>query len=298
MVRATLSMVAREAGVSKTTASLVINGKSDQVNIAVSTQNRVLETARKLNYRPARFVPGRLNGKTGLLLVVASGFFEPGMASWLHYIVMAAEKIGYTVVPYIVSGGEEEKIFEIPTDGIVFLDREVVPSVIEDVDIPCVCAGFHREGESMLFVVPDYKRQINELISGLYRHKKQAIGFLAENTEASEQRINVYRDNYCERFGIPPNTVQLSGKYGESAVAKGISRLLEKGANGVILETVEMTLKAFSSSRIREKAFDGILFATCGDHPAFGLLQDRMLIRTFDDKEEMAEEVVKSLTGL
>ncbi|MFW6267998.1 MAG: LacI family DNA-binding transcriptional regulator [Marinilabiliaceae bacterium] len=298
MARATLSRVAREAGVSKTTASLVINGKADQVNIAVSTRERVLETARTLNYRPARFVPGRLNGRTGLILVVAPGFSEPALAGWLHHVIIAAEKRGYTVVPRVMSTGDEENVWEIPADGIVFLGENVVPADMKNGDIPCVCAGFHAHGKNIQAVVPDYKQQINELISGLYRCNKKAIGFLAEDSEASEKRLNVYRENYCERFGIPPNTEQLYGKYDEKSVIEGVKRLVEKGANSIILETVEMTIKGFSSSRIRNMAAEGVVFATCGDHPAFDLLPERMLIRAIEDKGAMADEVLKNLTGL
>ena len=298
MVRATLTKVAREAGVSKTTASLVINGKADQVNIAVSTRERVMEAARNFNYRPARFVPGRLNGSTGLILVVAPGFSEPDVAMWLHHIIIAAEKRGYTVVPCMASTGGDEKILEFPSDGMVFLAVEVVPADMEKGDIPCVSVGFYAKGGSIQEVVPDYKQQIKELISGLYRCNKKAIGFLAEDSEASEQRLNAYKENYCRRFGIPSNMVQVSGPYDEQSVTNGVRQLLEQGANSIILETAEMAIKAFSSSRIREMATDEIVFATCGDHPAFDLLPGKMLIRVDEDREAMAEEALKYLTGL
>ncbi len=299
MVRTTLSKVAHEAGVSKTTASLVINGKADQVNIAASTRERVLDVAQNLNYQPARFVPGRLNGSTGLLLVAASGFSDPGMAIWLHHIIIVGEKRGYTVVPCIVSPGDEKKVFEIPADGIVFLDRGVLPAGLEKGDVPCVLAGFHQREQNIHAVLPDYQNQMNELISRLYRNNKRAVGFLTEDSEASEQRLKVYRENYCERFDIPLNVERLSEGYGEKLVTEGVHRLLEKGANGIILETAEMAMKAFRITRIRDMASDnGILFATCGDHPAFDLLPEKMLIRATENKEAMAEEVVKYLTGL
>jgi len=297
MGRATLSMVAREAGVSKTTASLVVNGKSDQVNIASSTRERVLEVSRKFNYRPARFVPGRLNGSTGLFLVVAAGFSGPDMAGWLHWIVIAAEKRGYAVVPVVLSG-DDGKVLDVPADGIIFLDAKAVPPGIEEIEVPFVCVGFQKQGGNLKSFVPYYKQQINELISGFYRHRKKAIGFLTEDSVASEQRMNAYLENYCQRFGIPPITEKLSGMYDEASVINGVNHLLEKGVNGIILETVEMTLKAFSSSRMGLKEFEGVLFATCGDHPAFDLLPGKMLIRAAEDKKAMAEEALKYLTGL
>ena len=50
--RATLSDVAELAGVSATTASYILNGRSDEMRIAVATQERVRRAAVDLNYRP------------------------------------------------------------------------------------------------------------------------------------------------------------------------------------------------------------------------------------------------------
>lgn len=49
--RVTLADVAREAGVSRTAASFVMTGRSD-MRIAAETQERVLQAAEKLGYRP------------------------------------------------------------------------------------------------------------------------------------------------------------------------------------------------------------------------------------------------------
>jgi LacI family transcriptional regulator len=50
--RVTLSDVAELAGVSATTASYILNGRSDEMRIAVATQERVRRAAVDLNYRP------------------------------------------------------------------------------------------------------------------------------------------------------------------------------------------------------------------------------------------------------
>ncbi|MGX9418210.1 catabolite repressor/activator [Vibrio sp. WJH972] len=48
----TLEEIAKLAGVSKTTASYVINGKADKYRIAEKTQERVMEVVEQYNYRP------------------------------------------------------------------------------------------------------------------------------------------------------------------------------------------------------------------------------------------------------
>lgn len=54
MRRVTLADVATRAGVSATTASYVLNGRTEQMRIAVETERRVLEAAASLGYRPNR----------------------------------------------------------------------------------------------------------------------------------------------------------------------------------------------------------------------------------------------------
>jgi len=49
---ASIKEIAKLANVSQGTASIVLNGKGDQLRISQATQERILEAARKLDYRP------------------------------------------------------------------------------------------------------------------------------------------------------------------------------------------------------------------------------------------------------
>ncbi|NQX69845.1 LacI family DNA-binding transcriptional regulator [Paenibacillus alba] len=49
---ASIKEIAQHAGVSQGTASIVLNGKGDQYRISASTQQRIIEAARQLNYQP------------------------------------------------------------------------------------------------------------------------------------------------------------------------------------------------------------------------------------------------------
>ena len=44
--------IAQKSGVSQSTASIVLNGRGDQMRISKATQQKVWETARSMNYRP------------------------------------------------------------------------------------------------------------------------------------------------------------------------------------------------------------------------------------------------------
>ncbi|HEV2471713.1 MAG TPA: LacI family DNA-binding transcriptional regulator [Chthonomonadales bacterium] len=70
-IRTTLADVAREAGVSKTTASMVVNGKG-QKNIPGPTRARVLSAANKLHFRPHGVARALSRRRADVLGVVCS----------------------------------------------------------------------------------------------------------------------------------------------------------------------------------------------------------------------------------
>ena len=78
--RTTLIDVAHHAGVSVTTASYVLNGRTAEMRIAPDTESRVLEAIRTLNYRPNRSARNLRRSTTQTIGVisdsVASGAFS------------------------------------------------------------------------------------------------------------------------------------------------------------------------------------------------------------------------------
>lgn len=65
--RTTLSQVARRAGVSPATASMVLSGKGEGVRIAPSTADRVRAAAAELDYSPNLLVQSIQRGQSGVL---------------------------------------------------------------------------------------------------------------------------------------------------------------------------------------------------------------------------------------
>jgi len=83
--RVTLTDVAGQAGVSTTTASYILNGRSGQMRISPITQERVRKVARELGYRPNRSARSLRTARTATIGVisdfVASGHFANQMLS-------------------------------------------------------------------------------------------------------------------------------------------------------------------------------------------------------------------------
>ncbi len=112
MEKATSKDVARLAGVSRTTVSLVLNNVPD-VHIPEETRQRVLEAARKLDYYPAAAARSLASGKSNAIGVVlcegqdkvAADAFLPDM---MRGIADAALQHDYTVLFRAVSNADPE----------------------------------------------------------------------------------------------------------------------------------------------------------------------------------------------
>lgn len=95
---ATIKDVAKQAGVSVTTVSIIINGKSEERKISTATQQRVAEAMRDLGYQP-NLSARRLRSQENERPVIA--FFWPLdyrvniLASFLNCIQIEIAESGF-----------------------------------------------------------------------------------------------------------------------------------------------------------------------------------------------------------
>jgi LacI family repressor for deo operon, udp, cdd, tsx, nupC, and nupG len=89
--------VAERAGVSRTTVSYVLNGRTDKA-IPEETRARVLDAARALSYRSNRLANGILRGRTKLLGVVVPDLLNSFYARVLQGIHEECDRYGYSVL--------------------------------------------------------------------------------------------------------------------------------------------------------------------------------------------------------
>ncbi len=104
----TIKDVAREAGVSVTTVSLIINGKAKERRICDDTANRVFAVMRQLGYHP-NMSARRLRSEDSLRSTVA--FYWPSdyrtniLGSFMHHFTEAASRLNFdcevVVKPYL-----------------------------------------------------------------------------------------------------------------------------------------------------------------------------------------------------
>ncbi|MHB1157749.1 MAG: LacI family DNA-binding transcriptional regulator [Phycisphaerales bacterium] len=100
--RPTLLSVAKAAGVSHSTVSLVLNGRGEELRIGSQTRTRILQTAKALNYKPNQLARGLRGKKTKTLGVLWSLGGPHQSEAVARQIALIAMRHGYVI--YLVDG--------------------------------------------------------------------------------------------------------------------------------------------------------------------------------------------------
>ncbi|MGQ9847201.1 MAG: LacI family DNA-binding transcriptional regulator [Bacteroidales bacterium] len=85
--KVSLSDIAEKLGVSKTLVSMVLNGKGDENGISKSTQEKVIQLAQEVNYKPNQFARGLRLGQSntiGLIVSDISNYFYARIAKYVE----------------------------------------------------------------------------------------------------------------------------------------------------------------------------------------------------------------------
>jgi LacI family transcriptional regulator, repressor for deo operon, udp, cdd, tsx, nupC, and nupG len=131
--------VAREAGVSQSTVSLVLSGRA-QGRVSAATQQRVQEAALRLGYRPHAAARSLRSGRSGLVVLMVPQLQNPFFVRVMDGAEQAAYEYGYSVV---LTSGQRDAIFDAAAavDGIITCSQPLpklggpaaqVPAVILD----------------------------------------------------------------------------------------------------------------------------------------------------------------------
>jgi DNA-binding LacI/PurR family transcriptional regulator len=159
--------VARHAGVSQTTVSLVLSGGADRVGLSITTRERVLAAAAALNYTPNHAAQSLRRRRTNSIAYVTRDLGNPYVAEVVAAVQSAAYARGY-VVTVIVVPSEDRELQTLShlragvCDGLLVsggctrtgaelrqltargMSCVLVQGAYDDPDIPSVCADLRK----------------------------------------------------------------------------------------------------------------------------------------------------------
>lgn len=163
MSKTTINDIANRTGLSATTISRVLSGKSKQFRISESSVKKVMEAAKELNYRP-NFIAQNLRNKSshtiGLLI---PGIDNPFFANIANAVINEAHKYTYTVMLLDTHDNPTDEENAIDTliarnvDGIIVVPCGKSPQYLLDLikEIPIVLIDRYFEEAGISYVATD-----------------------------------------------------------------------------------------------------------------------------------------------
>jgi len=238
--RITQRQVAKEAGVSRTTVSLVLNDVPD-AHISAETRQRVLETARRLRYYPDEAARRLASGKTRTIALVwhrapdrtYRDAFLPGL---LEGAARAARHHGYQLLfrPVEVdepNGSYAELVRERHTAGLILSGPRSDDAYLLDLhddDFPMVLHG-RLNGTDVPCVDVDNVRGAMSAVSHLLMLGHRRIGMVTNAPlvyTASRQRLEGYRRALEEQHIVYDGALMRQGNFDEESGYSAIRELL------------------------------------------------------------------------
>ena len=201
MDKKTIYDVAREAGVSISTVSRVINGSA---NVRESTRRKV--EAACVNYRPvasARDLPAKRSKMIGVLINHRPEYFflNDTYSNALLGISVAAKEAGYRLLLDICDTETEfdNLFYEQRVDGFVMMGvrkNSTLISLLKQHEVPFVLVGSYHEDESVYQVDINDQSAIFSVTNYLIGLGHKRIGIITSSPEYSSASDRVV--GYCQ----------------------------------------------------------------------------------------------------
>lgn len=187
MKKTTLADIAKAVNVSKTTVSMVINNKD--INTSKETREKILKTAKELNYVPNFLAKSLSSKKTFTIGVIVPDIQNPFFSKMAKGIEKVAEENGYSIILCNTLNNKKRELNHIrllmskSVDGVIIipigneceglnlLETQGIPFVIVDRIID--------DFENLNCVFCDSEKGIEEGIDYLYSKGKRNIAFVS-----------------------------------------------------------------------------------------------------------------------
>ena len=194
MRKTTLLDIAKEVNVSKTTVSMVLNNKDN--NISKETKEKILKKAKELNYVPNFLAKSLITKKSYSIGVIVPDIQNPFFSEMAKVIEKIAEKSGYSMVLCNTFNSSKKEINHInlliskSIDGVIIAsvsENNEGLKILESNGVPFVVVDRFTKGiDKINGVFCDNKEGIDIGIDFLYKKNKRKIAFVGGNS------LNIY----------------------------------------------------------------------------------------------------------
>lgn len=199
-MRYTIEDVAKEAGVSISTVSRVLN---NNYPVKKETRKRIEEAIEKLDYKPNPLARGLVSGKSNIIGILVPNLKSLIYTEMISFIEQKLSQNGYDVMISTTNSRDNEeeeaikRFLNRSVDGIIIIETELSRSnefLIEVMEkTPIIFVNEHNEINNNVYV--DNKEAVENVINYLLKlgHTKVAIVSEGSN-KVHEECIKHYKD--------------------------------------------------------------------------------------------------------
>jgi DNA-binding LacI/PurR family transcriptional regulator len=294
--RVTSVDVARLAGVSQSTVSLVLSGKG-RGRISARTEEAVRAAAAELGYRPNVAARTLRTGVARTVGLVVPDITNPFFGPMLRGAQAAAMHAGYTVM--LVDIGNDrvweaqsvEALLAGPADGLLLFEAGLPPGA----ELPAIAIEM-LPGE-LPVVRLDVESGTDQAVSHLFELGHRRIGHLASGFEAPTFRLREARlAARLEAAGLEPApTARAAITFEDAAAVAG--PLFESGVTAVFCDDDILAGGLYLAARVRGVRIPEQLSVVGFDDLAFAVVLDPPLTTVAADAEELGAMAFHALAS-
>ena len=205
MGKVTIKDIANKANVSKTTVSMVLNNKPN--NISETTKNKIFEIAKELEYVPNSLARGLSTKKSYTIGVLVPDIQNPFFSEMIKIVENILEKKGYSIIicnSYSSKNRERDNIRLLLSkivDGVIIApvdDSDENFSILEKNKVPFIIVDrILEDHEKYNSIFCDNKLGIDIGMDYLYSKGKRNIGFVSGSKDIAVANIRL--QSYIEK---------------------------------------------------------------------------------------------------
>jgi DNA-binding LacI/PurR family transcriptional regulator len=219
--RPTSHDVAKLAGVSQATVSIVLSNKARSVGIAESTVEKVRQAAATLSYSPNALMTSMLKGQTDILGVFArDGSWRTGNSYWTEAVMALHRSAAQRNCEVLLFSDSQTRSIEQLiqrmvsglVDGVILQpsQEDEVVTRLKDAQIPVVCIGDEFEGATSIAIEND--RSIRGMVDHLIDKGCQRLLHLTLRAPilSRNRRLHAFT-SHCLQKNVSHSVIETTG---------------------------------------------------------------------------------------
>lgn len=194
--RITINDIARLAGVSKSTASLVLNGRGKELRVAETTRRRVMEIALQQHYQPSIHARALNSSRSNTLGLVVPEMTNYGFARFAHELETLCRDAGLQLlIACTAENASQEKLavnslIQRQIDGLIVASSMLNDSEYQKINqqLPVVLFDRHLGESSLPLVITDATEPTATLLEAVARQGYDEVYFFGGQPRLSPTR--------------------------------------------------------------------------------------------------------------